>query len=145
MRRVLVLSAVALFLLGMTVNVALAADTSSKAAVSGFINGQNSPDAAVDVVRSFCFWGFYINNQSQGWETRLFVSNLDTQAGHSYDVFVLETGGVQIRSFNLAPSGIQGFTCQDLNSCGQAGWLYVQSNANIFGATLFVINNIFGG
>ena len=106
---------------------------------------QMQPEASVDVVRSFCFWGFYINNTSQGWDTRLFISNLDTQAGHGYDVFVLQTNTISVTSFTLPPSGIRGFSCQDLNSCGQSGWLYVQSNANIFGSTLFVINLIFGG
>jgi len=96
-------------------------------------------------IHSFCFWGLYIHNPSQGWESRLFISNLDTQAGHSYDVFVLATNTILQTSFSLGPSGIRGFDCVALNACGQAGWLYVQSDASVFGATLFVINNVFGG
>jgi len=96
-------------------------------------------------IHSFCFWGLYIHNLGQGWESRLFISNLDTQAGHSYDAFVLATNTVLQTSFALGPSGIQGFDCVALHACGQAGWLYVQSDASVFGATLFVINNVFGG
>src|SRR5262249_33829531 len=94
---------------------------------------------------SICLWGFYIDNPSQGWETRLFLSNLDREQAHTYEVFVLATNTVLTKSLSLGPSGIAGLTCSDLQTCGQAGWLYVQSNARIFGTTLFVINNSFGG
>ncbi len=144
MRRVLVLSAVALFLLGMTVNVALAGD-GSKAAMSDFMNENKPAESIVSTVRSICFWGFYINNPSQGWETRLFVSNLDPGALHNFDAVILQTSTISVRSFSLPPNGIAGFTCADLNTCGQAGWLFVESDANFFGATLFIINNVFGG
>ena len=55
------------------------------------------------------------------------------------------TNTVLIKSFSLGPNGIIGFGPVELNAVGQAGWLYVQSDANLFGATLFVINTIYGG
>jgi hypothetical protein len=97
--------------------------------------------------RSSCTWGLYIDDHQSGggWESRLFLSNIDTQHAHTYEVFVLATNTVLTKSLSLGPNGIVELTCGDLQACGAAGWLYVQSDAPVLAATLFVINNVFGG
>src|SRR5262249_44301668 len=94
-----------------------------------------------------CMWGLYIDDHQTGgaWESRLILSNLDMQHAHHYDVAVLVTDTVHNKSLNLEPSGVVQLTCGDLQACGSAGWLYVHSDAPVFGATLFVINSVFGG
>src|SRR5262249_1897582 len=86
-----------------------------------------------------------INNPSQGWESRLFLANLDIQQAHTYDVLVLATNTVLLKRLSLEPGGVTQLSCGDLNACGVTGWLQVNSDAPVFGATLFVINTIFGG
>ena len=94
-----------------------------------------------------CMWGLYIDDHQTGgaWESRLILSNIDTQQAHTYEVFVLATDTVHRKSLGLEPSGVAQLTCDNLQACGSAGWLYVQSDAPVFGATLFVINSVFGG
>ena len=94
-----------------------------------------------------CIWGLYIDDHQSGgsWEARLVLANLDTQNAHNYDVSVLATDTVRLKSLSLEPSGIAQLTCSDLQACGAAGWLQINSDAPVFGATLFVINNQFGG
>src|SRR5690349_4267472 len=76
---------------------------------------------------------------------RLFLANIDTQQAHDYEVVVRATDRLCSKSVSVGPSGLAQFTCDDLQACGTAGWLYVQSDTPVFGATLFVINTTFGG
>ena len=96
---------------------------------------------------SSCMWGLFIDDHHSGgaWESRLFLSNIDTQQAHTYEVFVLATDTVHPKKLSLGPSGIRQLTCDDVQACDTAGWVYVQSDAPVFGATLFVINTVFGG
>jgi hypothetical protein len=92
-------------------------------------------------------WGLYIDDHQSGgaWESRLFLANIDTQQAHTYEVFVLATDTVRRQSLRMGPSGMVQLTCSDMQACDAAGWLYVQSDAPVFAATLFVINSTFGG
>ena len=76
---------------------------------------------------------------------RLFLANIDTQQAHTYEVFVLATDTLRLKRLSLGPSGMVQLTCDDVQACGAAGWLYVQSDAPVLAATLFVINHAFGG
>jgi YVTN family beta-propeller protein len=96
---------------------------------------------------SSCAWGLYIDDHTTGgsWESRLFLANIDPQQAHTYEVVVLATDTVHRTSLRLGPNGIVQVTCDDVPACGAAGWLSVQSDASVFAATLFVLNNTFGG
>ena len=96
---------------------------------------------------SSCVWGLFIDDHTSGgsWESRLFLANLDPQQAYTYEVAVLATETVRRTSLRLGPSGMVQVNCGDVPACGVAGWLSVQSDAPVFGATLFVINNTLGG
>jgi hypothetical protein len=106
-----------------------------------------SVTATFNAQSSACLWGLWIDDHQSGggWESRLIVANIDTQQTHNYEAFILAADTFLFKSFGLTPSGIAVFTCSDLHACGVTGWLYVQSDAPVFAASLFVINNIFGG
>ena len=106
-----------------------------------------SVTATFSLVLSSCVWGLYIDDHHSGgdWEARLFVANIDTQQAHTYEVVVLATETGHRTSLSLGPSAIVQVTCDDVQACGTAGGLYVRSDAPVLTATLFVINNVFGG
>jgi hypothetical protein len=73
------------------------------------------------------------------------MANLDTQTPHNYHIVGLAINGIFQKYVQLAPSEVASFTCDDFVACGTAGWLTVRADTPVFGATLFVINTLFGG
>jgi len=132
---------------------ALVGSASAKTSSTDML-GQELPEPrTIGVLRSYCVFGLYIDDAGPGlgnWDTSLYLSNIHPTLAANFDVYVsfIDVSGVPqftSRSFILAPNQLRILSCLDLASCDTNGWLYIQSDTSLIGATVLLIQPTIAG